>query len=182
MYLIFDTETTGLPKNGFNPHITELAAMLVNNDLEEQAVLNVLIRPEGWEIPEEAATLTGISTDQCHKYGVPLSLAMQMFSEFAKGAVLVAHNYEFDKDMLERSGFSTKGHFYYCTMENTTPLMKLPPSERMKRAGYGNKYKPPKLIEAYKHFYGKEFQGAHRALTDVKACRAVFSALRKQGL
>lgn len=59
MFLFFDTETTGLK----SPHIVQLAALLTEEDGRECARLNVIIQPEGWTIPDEAAAVHGITTD-----------------------------------------------------------------------------------------------------------------------
>jgi DNA polymerase III epsilon subunit-like protein len=54
-------------------------------------------------------------------------------------------------------------------MKATTSICKLP-------GKYGD-YKWPKLQESHLHFFGKEFEGAHDAMADVRACAAVYWAL-----
>ena len=51
--------------------------------------------------------------------------------------------------------------------------MKMPPYN--KRWGW----KMPKLIEAYKHFTGREMEGAHSALCDAKGCMEVYFAIQE---
>ena len=65
-----------------------------------------------------------------------------------------------------------------CTMERSADTVKLPPTAR--QLAYGIKgYKRPSLMEAYQHFFGRPFEGAHDAMADVRACRDVFFALKQ---
>jgi DNA polymerase III epsilon subunit-like protein len=57
-------------------------------------------------------------------------------------------------------------------MQHTTNVLKIP-------GRYGD-FKWPKLEEAYKHYYGEIFSGAHDALVDVRACRDVFLKVYKE--
>jgi hypothetical protein len=47
----------------------------------------------------------------------------------------------------------------------------------MRRAGRRH-YKSPNLGEAYEHFTGRPLEGAHNAMVDVKACMAVYFAIK----
>ena len=67
----------------------------------------------------------------------------------------------------------------FCTMSASSAIMKLPPTEKMISAGF-NKPKPPKLSDAYEHFFGKNLEGAHNALVDVRACKEVYFELLKR--
>jgi DNA polymerase III epsilon subunit-like protein len=59
----------------------------------------------------------------------------------------------------------------YCTMKETTNICKLP-------GNYG-KFKWPKLTEAHQHFFGIPVEGAHDAMTDVRACKRIFFEIKK---
>ena len=50
-------------------------------------------------------------------------------------------------------------------------------TETTGKADYGFKW--PKLTEAFRHFIGKDMEGAHDALADVRGCAAVFFAFEK---
>jgi len=39
-------------------------------------------------------------------------------------------------------------------------------------------FKALNLQETYKFFFGREFQGAHRAIADVIACREIYREIR----
>ena len=89
MYLIFDTETTGLPQN-WNAPITDtqnwprcvqIAWQLHDSfgNLIENA--DYIIKPDGFTIPLNAENIHGISTDLALKKGILLSDALLKFNE-----------------------------------------------------------------------------------------------------
>ena len=71
MYLIFDTETTGLPKNWKAP-LTDFdnwPRMVQHSQIHDNkgglmAVKNYIIKPEGFDIPYNAEKIHGISTQR----------------------------------------------------------------------------------------------------------------------
>lgn len=63
-------------------------------------------------------------------------------------------------------------------MKMAKQIVKAPLTEKQKACGFGG-YKNPNLQEAYKHFFGVEFEGAHDAMADVRACRDVFFKLNE---
>lgn len=184
--LVFDTETTGFPPRGEfdpdnpkNPQLVEIAAALYRFDDEApklQGGFSAIIKPDGYEIPEKAASIHGISTERAERYGVDIKLAVKMFNALAERAEMkVAHNIDFDLKIMQaayaRAGLEPDWpDSSYCTMAASTPLCRLP--------GRFDDYKWPKLQEAHVHFFGEEFDGAHSALADVEACARVFFALQ----
>ena len=62
-------------------------------------------------------------------------------------------------------------HWY--NTEHCNDVLKLP--------GKYDSYKWPTLAEAYRHFTGKELEGAHDALVDSEACLVVFRGLVELG-
>jgi DNA polymerase III subunit epsilon len=188
MILFFDTETTGKyefafpPDDPRQPYIVQLAALLTDDDGKELASLNTIIKPDGFIIPNEAASIHGITTERARQIGVNIDAALAMFFELKKRAdVWVAHNIDFDRaviDSVAERMFLDVGTFEknrcFCTMLASAPVLKMP-----NQYGYDT-YKWPKLIEAYRHFFGESFDGAHDALADVRACAAVYFKLKKQ--
>lgn len=182
--LFFDTETTGLPdfkkpaEDPSQPHIVQLGAILYDDDPRVVSEINLLVRPDGWTIPAEASGVHGITQEKAEKFGLPLATVMLLFLDLCRRAdLLVAHNYSFDAKMVRREfhHLAIPSHAEefrkrqsYCTMAASTDLCKLP-------GKYG--YKWPKMQEAHVHFFGKEFDGAHDAMADVRACAAVYFAL-----
>jgi len=182
--LFFDTETTGLPdfkkpaSDPSHPHIVQLGAILYDDARHVVSEINLLVRPEGWTIPAEASAVHGITQEAADKYGLPLASVMLLFLDLcARADLIVAHNHSFDEKMIRREwhhlGNEAVAETFrkipsFCTMKATTDICKLP-------GKYG--YKWPKMQEAYRHFFGKDFEGAHDAMADVRACAAVYWAI-----
>lgn len=195
--LYYDTETTGLPdwrapsEAPHQPHITQIAAIILDEDGVEIGCVNTLIKPDGWTIPDDVAELTGITTGRAEAEGIPIADAVDLFLILATNAELrIAHNEPFDARMMriELMRLELAGHLpvgtadefkagaTFCTMRAAQPIVNLPPTEKMLRAGFNNP-KQPKLIEAHQFFFGEGFDGAHNALNDVRACIRVHWAI-----
>lgn len=192
MLLFYDTETTGLT-NEFGPlesqpQLVQLACLLYTPEGLEVASASLIISPEGaYEIPAQAAHVHGISTALAHERGVSLQCATRVFAEFQNVAqVEVAHNWKFD-DLVMRAALKRAWPkrdavrpLGFCTMEAASPILNLPPTPAMVRAGR-NHPKPPRLVECIKFFFNEELLGAHDALVDVRACARVYFHLKQQG-
>lgn len=189
MILIFDTETTGfhnarLPLNHPDqPYIVQLAAQLCEDDGKPIAGFNLII-DNGVEIPERAAAVHGITTEKAVQFGVSPTSAFSLFAHFHQRAdIIIAHNIKFDKAVIETAMTRHQGSEMrvkkpcYCTMEAATPVINLPPTDRMLAAGF-NKPKAPKLEECIKHFFDEELEGAHDAMVDLSACLRVYLHLK----
>lgn len=184
---VFDTETTGLPdwkspsEAEHQPHLVQLAAHQF--DMTDRKIiqsLDVIIKPEGWNIPQEVSEIHGITTEYASDVGVSENLALEMLLEMWAGRLRVAHNTTFDNRIIR---IATKRYCpdpvidawregrYECTGLLSKPIMKMLPKGR-----YG--YKMPKLVEAYKHFTGKDLENAHTAIADVNACLEVYCAIK----
>lgn len=196
MILFFDTETTGLPDfrapadHPRQPHLVQLAALLTEEDGTERASFSILVKPPEDGIPAEAAAVHGISTEIAERCGFSNARAVAMWDEMAsRAALLVAHNIQFDMtvmatawrrvlsvlrpDMKAEHGERAR----FCTMKASAPVVNLPPTDRMRAAGFTGP-KSPKLAECIQHFFSEELAGAHDALADVRACARVFFHLR----
>ena len=191
MLFFFDTETTGkfdFKANHFAPHqprIIQIGAIVKDENGKTRGELNCLIKPDGWEISQEAEAIHGISLEHCERHGVPITMALRMVHSMLAGcAQIIAHNLPFDHAMVIRECglikrtqnpseihiFDGKQHF--CTMQESTDILKIP-------SPYGG-YKWPKLAEAYQYFMGKELVDAHDAMADIRATADVFFAMRNQ--
>ena len=186
MYLIFDTETTGLPKS-WNAPITdtnnwprciqiawqlhdEMGNLLEHNDF--------LIQPDSFNIPFDAERVHGISTDLAQEQGIPLDEGLELFNEaLQKTKFIVGQNVGFDinimgcefyrldveTNLLELPVLDT------CT-EHTAELCQIP-------GGRGGKFKLPTLTELHNHLFGVGFDEAHNATADVEATTRCFLEL-----
>lgn len=187
--LFFDTETTGFynfklpPTHDAQPHIVQLAAQLCDDNQKTIASFSFILNPSV-DIPEKASAVHGISTEHAAQFGMEASAVLAAFFHLDRSAdLIVAHNIDFDRPVIESVAARHYGHEKlltaptFCTMKEATSIVNLPPTERMRAAGF-NKPKPPKLEECIRHFFCEEMQGAHDAMVDVLACKRVFFHLR----
>ena len=190
MYLIFDTETTGLPRN-WNAPITDTdnwprcvqIAWQLHDDLgrlvEHQ---DFLIRPEGFNIPFDAEQIHGISTELALQKGHELEEVLHLFNEaLTKSEFVVGHNLNFDLNILgcefHRKGTATRLSeipvLDTCT-ESTALICEIP-------GGRYGKFKLPTLTELYEELFKEPFQEAHNATADVEATTRCFLELIRLG-
>ncbi len=188
-YLFFDTETTGLPNNGHDPRIVQLAALYTDDRGYVLDSMNVIIKPDGFNIPQGASDIHGITTEHAIKHGIPIKDAMYTFQIMLEESdIVIAHNMPFDYALYVREcrdlGLPDLILLkeQCCTMKLATPIVQCPPTERMIAYGRGHQFKSCNLQEAYTYFYGKPFEGAHDALADVKACSDVYFAMVCKGI
>lgn len=187
MYLFFDTETTGLPKNwkapvtDINnwPRLVQLAYLLYDNFGNKISEGDFIIKPNGFTIPIEASRIHGITNERAEKEGDDLSDVLMHFSSLTTQAnFLVAHNIAFDEKIVGAE-FIRNGMYNIissmskiCTMEKTTNFCAI-------EGPYG--YKWPKLSELHYKLFKYEFEEAHNAAADIQATAKCFWELKKIG-
>ncbi len=190
MYLIFDTETTGLPKrwdapktdvNNW-PRCVQIAWQLHDSMGKIIENRDYLIQPEGYNIPYDAERIHGISTELAQKEGIALAEVLTEFNiALSKTKFLVGQNLNFDLNIMGcefyRAGISTQISSMpvldTCT-EVTASLLKLP-------GGRGGKFKLPTLTELHQYLFKIPFAEAHNATADVEATtRCFFELIRKE--
>ena len=188
MYLIFDTETTGLPKK-WNapvsdsdnwPRCIQLAWQLHDETGKLSSNSSFLIKPENFDIPFESEKVHGISTALAMKDGLDLKEVINRFLiDLKKSKYLVGHNVKFDINIIGAelyrlgivSNFSQLKVIDTCT-EITANLCKLP-------GGRSGKFKFPTLIELHDFLFRDSFEHAHNASADVEAtARSFFELIR----
>jgi len=187
--LAIDCETSGFTKPNLpldhpdQPYIVQLAAQLCEDDGKPIAGFSLII-DNGVEIPEKAAAVHGITAEKAVQFGVSPTSALAHFAHFHQRAdLIIAHNIKFDKMVMEVAMTRQQGKEMritkpcYCTMETATPVINLPPTDRMLAAGF-NKPKAPKLEECIEHFFGEKLEGAHDAMVDLTACLRVYLHLK----
>ena len=190
MYLIFDTETTGLPKRWGAPisdtdnwpRCVQIAWQLhdeMGKIIENQ---DYLIRPDGYNIPYDAERIHGISTELAQAEGVLLSEVLEKFNiALSKSKFIVGQNLGFDVNIMGceffrlsiESPMSKMPILDTCT-EVTASLLKLP-------GGRSGKFKLPTLTELHQYLFNKPFAEAHNATADVEATtRCFFELIRTE--
>lgn len=175
--LFFDTETTGFPSESKPIQIVQIAAILqrVDGDRRVLGEINLIVKPT-IPIPQEVIDIHGIDDQLAERFGVSVSYAESSFIQLLEMAdVVVAHNIDFDEKATRNAWpaayplLASKQH--YCTMLNAV-YFDIP-----KR--HAGKSKWPKLSDAYRYFFGKDFENAHDAMADVRACRDIYFAINK---
>ncbi|WP_224488711.1 DNA polymerase III subunit alpha [Robertkochia flava] len=190
MYLIFDTETTGLPKRWDAPisdtenwpRAVQIAWQLhddMGNLVDHQ---DYLIRPEGFNIPFDAEQVHGISTELAEQQGIPLDEVLEKFNEaLRKTTFIVGRNVGFDVNIMGAEFYRREVNnalqelpvLDTCT-EETAMLCQIP-------GGRGGKFKLPTLTELHEYLFGEPFAEAHNATADVEATTRCFFELIRRG-
>ena len=188
LYIFFDSETTGVPRNYKAPttdtdnwpRLVQLGWILMDDKGNKLAQHDYIIRPDGFEIPADAASVHGITTEKALEEGRDLAEVIDEFmADFDKATFIVGHNISFDQNIvgaelvrLHRPDVMTSKRTY-CTMQAGTNFCKIP-------GKYG--YKWPKLMELYVKLFGHDFEGAHNAMSDIDATQECFWEMRSRRL
>jgi DNA polymerase III epsilon subunit-like protein len=182
--LVFDTETTGLPKDRFAsfkdthlwPHIIQLSCVLFDTESKHIVQMNKIIRiGEEVELTERSVEIHGITRERSRSEGISIADAMRQFKSLCNAAdVVVAHNISFDKSMVmvesQRCGvrhelYRTKS--YCCTMKSTQEFCNI----IAKSPKDGEEYvKYPTLTELHEKLFGTRPANTHDAFVDVLIC------------
>jgi DNA polymerase III subunit alpha len=190
MFLIFDTETTGLPQrwnaplDDFDnwPRLIQLAWQIHDNKGELIEVKNYLVKPEGFVIPRGSEKIHGISTERAIKEGHDILFVLDEFNKaLEKSDTIAGHNIEFDNNivgsemlradkkstLLDKNNVDTKlVSTNYCALPG----------------GRGGNFKWPTLEELYFKLFNGKFNAAHNASADVQATARCFFELIRLGL
>jgi len=162
--LIFDTETTGLPKTRTDarekpnnwPHIVSISWVILdsttNKIVKEKSYI---IRSDNWIIPDDSIAIHKITNEIAKRDGVPLNVAIDEFlaEEYDK---IVSHNLNFDLNVIENAivwDLGRGGEFVPksldCTMIIAQKYCRLPGKK-------SNIHKFPKLKEMYEFIFKKQ--------------------------
>lgn len=235
--LVFDFETTGLPKESWKnyeivktydtrkgifmepsnetdfPYAVQLCYILYDNVLNKEKIFNEIIRlPDGVGITPESESIHKISLEitqgknrkvkniRTGKYRKQFHLTIEevlkrFMKDFRKADIIVAHNIQFDKNMLLvemdrlRKRPEKKYNIFqeyiqeiyhsdkeFCTARNGANICKILAVNK-----FGKEYyKIPKLSVLYQYLFGKfpNDEKLHNALYDVVICLACFYKIR----
>jgi DNA polymerase-3 subunit alpha len=190
MFLIYDTETTGLPRN-FEapvtdlenwPRVIQLAWQLHDADGSLIEAKEFIIRPDNFTIPYNAAKVHGISTELALREGEDLKLVLEQFiNALSRTKVIVGHNIDFDLNIIGaeflRCSFENyfEGKVQLCTKLESVEYCALP-------GGRGGGFKWPTLGELHQKLFQEDFPEAHNAAADVMATARCFLEMIRLGL
>jgi len=189
MFLIFDTETTGLPKVESAPvsdldnwpRLVQLAWQMYDVSGRLVGSKCHIIKPEGFTIPYRAEKLHGISTKKAINEGDNLKEVLTEFNaDVSASRLIVGHNIDFDIKIIEaeylRNGMESEflAKPKLCTKLESTNFCQIP-------GGRGGGYKWPTLIELHQKLFGTIPVQSHDALMDVEStAKCFFELIRKE--
>jgi DNA polymerase-3 subunit alpha len=189
MYLVFDTETTGLPHNKTAPltdldnwpRLVQIAWQLHDAKGNLRSRQNFIVKPDGFDIPFKAEQVHGISTARASLEGHPLAEVLSAFvADLSLTSLLIGHNIEFDINIIGaeflRQSRDTSRFLQLQTLDtgvSSTAFCQL-------SGGIGGKLKMPTLRELHQKLFGYNFEDAHDAAYDVAATARCFFGLIHQ--
>ena len=188
--LVFDTETTGLPKkrraskkdDANWPHIVQMSWLVCNIETGSIiAIKDYIVRlADHLSIPADSTRVHGITNEIMREKGVSIKEVLKDFwGDLQRSHYLVAHNLNFDKTIsrieMYRNGFPNMykktNNIEVCTMTDGAIICNITKINK-----WNNKLetKPPKLIELYQTLFHSTPQNLHNSLIDVFVCFRCF--------
>ena len=180
MILFLDTETTGLPPESSTPvsdadawpRLVEVAWQTYSANRKQVGRNTLLVRPDGFEIPDDAVSIHGISMEQARDSGKELKAVLEAFNKgLGEVETIVAHNAWFDIGVL-------LAEFHRAGVD--TPLGELPVICTMRSAADFCARKGttdgrwPSLSTLHKTLTDREPSRTHRAAADVQTLVSCF--------
>lgn len=189
MYIFFDTETNGLPKNYKAPatdvdnwpQVIQIAWTIYDEDEKIVREENYLIDvPFDFEMNDKATDIHGFTKDNIIKYGICIESAMKRFAQACgQSSIIIAHNMNFDSNIIlcEMERLSLKDEMILfenihkvCTMEGSKEFVGI-------KNSFG--YKWPTLQELHHKIFDKNFADAHNAMVDIRATAKCYFELKR---
>jgi DNA polymerase III epsilon subunit-like protein len=215
--VVFDTETTDKiqyiedesgKKTAIMPRVIQLGYIYYDtSDPSKTKIFDKLIDiDDSIEISDGAAKIHHITKESIREASTTKKITMeealqQFLDDIEKCDYVVAHNVEFDKNVLineleqlENGELKTRGltlfntftekNQWTCTMKDNIQVCKLQSDKQRNLDRYlksqgkppKNYYKFPKLSETYNHYFGysPNEESLHAAIMDVVLCLRVF--------
>ena len=178
--VIFDVETTGLPKQRnaplenteLWPYIVQISWIVIDiidgeiTDIKD----NIIKLPEDVTIPEDSIKVHGITNEKMLESGVDIKeILLDFQSDINNSEIIVAHNIEFDQavigvESIRNLGFNLFDGYRknkYCTMKRSRKLCK----------------KWAKLSFLHEKLFKQVPNNLHNSLIDVFVCFRCFYKL-----
>jgi len=172
--IIFDTETTGLlmpevADLAAQPHIIEIAMVKLDDDYEEVDRYEALLKPPVPIDEELHKRISGLTTADLADACTFLDLYGELVDFFLGERIVIAHNLDFDKNMLvnELRRIGKEFAFPYPARQLCTVVE----SKHIK----GRRMK---MTELYEHLFKQPLKQKHRAMADVEALVEIVKKMR----
>ncbi len=176
--LVFDTETTGLPKRYAKytdthewPHIIQISYIYYDTDTHNFTVFDHIIKLDPVVVvSEKSIEIHKITKEISQEKGVSIKQVLHEFIALARHAdYVIGHNLQFDKNMVivecirnrVMSPFLNKTFKEYCTMKQSVDICRLNSKNNY------HKYKYPKLEELHWFLFNILAKNLHNSLCDV---------------
>lgn len=194
--LFIDTETTGLPLNDKAaytnldnwPYLVQIALIIEDDNYGILAKRNIILKPNGYSIPESSARIHGISNAKAVKEGEDRKQVICFLDTVLYNSdIIIGHNVSFDLNVvkaeiirikgIENTLFVKKKHNIIDTMNLSVNVCKIPNLSFYSRQSQPYKY--PKLAELYYKLFNKHFDNQHDAMSDIQATYDCYYKLKR---
>lgn len=188
MFFFFDLETTGFGLKRHmvrfdyerHPRIVQIGWLLAKPTGEVVNRMQFVIRPNGFEIPQSATDVHGISTEVAHEVGVDIDLILDRIKlDIDRADEIIAHNIQYDAPTLSAEFIRSdradplSGKRFYCTMRESKQFCGM--LDRNRRP------KMPSLKELHHKLFEREFL-QHDAGSDSEAVMNCFFEMVRRGI
>jgi len=188
--IVFDTETTGLPKSRkaspqqseLWPYIVQFSWLVYDDATKEiKSIKDYIIKlPDGMTIPEDSTKIHGITNEKMLAEGKPIhDILIEFIKDYLNSQIVVAHNLEFDSKVIQAELYRNNMvnwiekscNIEYCTMKYGKPLTNI---LRPSKFNNGTYQKPPKLMELHQYLFQTVPNNLHNSMIDVWVCFRCF--------
>lgn len=163
VYVVFDTETTGLRPSAGDEIVSIAAARICQGRVLSGETFSRLVNP-GRPIPPESTKFHGI-TDEMVRTAPSAAIALKQFHAFVEDAVLVAHNAAFDMSFLKLKQDAAGVRFDHVVLDSLLLSAFLFPDIA------------DHSLDAVAARLGIDIAGRHSALGDAVATATIFAKL-----
>lgn len=184
--LVADCETGGVPDFSapadapHQPRLCSLAAALYDAEYNELRVIDMMVKPDGWEIPAEATAVNGLTQAMLEEGGSPVADVLDAYLEMFEQCDLIScFSANFDLKIIrgelrragkpDRYGERPIAELIWATRSACKGL--LPPG-----------VKSVNLSHAHEILLGTPFENPHIAVNDMRAAARLFKHLHGKGL
>lgn len=195
MEFIYDIESTGLPKfsapkrkrgepfpapSDFasydSARVVSICWLIIDKQTKEVVQQEYyVIKPDGFEISQEATNIHGISTQFAEQFGIPLNVVLERaFAGLQRCESIIAYNVEFDYNVLKSEFLRADMQDAVEEIDNKIQKCAMLMAQSYMRAPYF-----PRLGDAYRYIFRRPIENAHNAIADTINCYRCYVELSK---